>query len=56
VFTAPQEARREIEALSAALRLPLTQVGSIQPGEAKLQVLDALGKPLAVPRGYDHFA
>jgi len=56
VFTAPQSARREIEALSAALRLPLTQVGSIQPGEPKLQVLDARGKPLAVPRGYDHFA
>ena len=56
VFTTPQAARREIEALSAALRLPLTRVGSIQPGEPKLQLLDALGKPLAVPRGYDHFA
>jgi len=56
VFTAPQAARRDIEALSAALRLALTRVGSIQSGEAKLQVLDAQGKPLAVPRGYDHFA
>jgi thiamine-monophosphate kinase len=56
VFTAPQEARRDIEALSAALRLALTRVGSIQSGEAKLQVLDAQGKALAVPRGYDHFA
>jgi thiamine-monophosphate kinase len=56
LFTAPQSARGEVEALSAPLRLALTRVGSIQPGEAKLQMLDAQGKPMAVARGFDHFA
>ena len=56
LFTAPQSARRELEALSASLRLALTRVGSIRPGEAKLQLLDALGKSMAAGRGFDHFA
>jgi len=56
VFTAPQSARREVEALSTTLRLALTRVGSIQAGEAKLQLLDASGKPMALGRGFDHFA
>jgi thiamine-monophosphate kinase len=56
LFTAPQSARRELEALCASLRLALTRVGSIQPGEAKLQLLDALGNPMAAGRGFDHFA
>ena len=56
VFTAPQSARAAIEGLSQRLRLALTRVGSIQPGEAKLQVLDAHGMPMSVSRGFDHFA
>jgi thiamine-monophosphate kinase len=56
VFTAPQPARAQVEALSAALGLALTRVGSIQPGEPKLQLLDAQGKPMTAHRGYDHFA
>lgn len=56
VFTAPQSARKEIDALSGALRLPLTRVGAIQPGDAKLHLLDAAGKPMAAGRGFDHFA
>ena len=56
VFTAPQPARAQVEALSAALGLALTRVGSIQRGEPKLQLLDALGKPMTAARGYDHFA
>ncbi len=56
VFTAPQSARRQIESLSAPLRLALTRVGSIQTGEAKLQLLDAQGKSMAAGRGFDHFA
>jgi len=56
VFTAPQAARREIEALSVPLHLALTRVGSILPGAAKLQLLDAQGKPMAAGRGFDHFA
>jgi thiamine-monophosphate kinase len=56
IFTAPQPARAQIDALSRTLRLALTRVGSIQPGEAKLQLLDAQGGPLAAGRGFDHFA
>jgi thiamine-monophosphate kinase len=56
LFTAPQSARAQIAALSAALGLALSRVGAIQRGEPKLQVLDALGKPMAVARGFDHFA
>lgn len=56
VFTAPQSACREIEALSVALHLALTRVGSIQTGEAKLQLLDAQGKSMVAGRGFDHFA
>jgi thiamine-monophosphate kinase len=56
VFTAPQDARAQLEALSAAMRLALTRVGSIQPGEPKLQILDASGKPMTAARGFDHFA
>jgi thiamine-monophosphate kinase len=56
VFTAAQPARAEIEALSGTLGLALTRVGSIQTGEPKLQLLDAQGAPMAVPRGFDHFA
>ena len=55
-FTAPQAARGELAALSASLGLALTRVGSIQPGAAKLQLLDAAGKPMAAGRGFDHFA
>jgi thiamine-monophosphate kinase len=56
IFTAPQPARAQIEALSATLRLALTRVGSIQPGPARLHLLDARGKPMQAARGYDHFA
>jgi len=55
-FTAPQSSRDEIAALSADLALALTRVGSIQSGEPKLQVIDPQGRPLAVERGFDHFA
>jgi thiamine-monophosphate kinase len=56
VFTAPQSERPQVEKVSAALGLALTRVGSIQPGEPKLQLLDARGKPMPAARGYDHFA
>jgi len=56
IFTAPHATRGQIEALSVSLGLALTRVGSIQPGDAKLQLLDAHGKPMAVARGFDHFA
>jgi thiamine-monophosphate kinase len=56
LFTAPQGARAQLEALSAALRLPLARVGSIQPGEQKLQILDVNGRAMTAERGWDHFA
>ena len=56
LFTAPQASRGELQALSSELKLALTRVGSIQAGEARLQVLDAQGRPMAVERGFDHFA
>jgi thiamine-monophosphate kinase len=55
VFTAPQGARNAVIDLSSELKLALTRVGSIQIGEAKLTVLDALGRPMTVGRGFDHF-
>jgi thiamine-monophosphate kinase len=56
LFTAPPERRDELAALSRELQLPLTRIGSIQPGAPRLQVLDAQGRPMAFRRGYDHFA
>jgi len=55
-FTAPQSRRDEVEALSREIDLPLARVGAIQKGDAKLQLLAANGRPMAVPRGFDHFA
>ena len=54
IFTARQNRRAELETLSTDLKLMLTRVGSIQKGD-KLQVLNAQGKPMALPRGFDHF-
>jgi len=56
VFSAPQSQRAEIELLGTDLKLALARVGSVQGGEARLQVLDAHGKPMPVGRGFDHFA
>ena len=56
VFTAPQANRAELAALASDLKLALSRVGSVQSGEARLQVLDARGRPMPVGRGFDHFA
>ena len=55
-FTAAQSRRGAIEALAAELGLPLARIGSIQPGEPKLSVLDARGQPMSWRPGFDHFA
>ena len=55
VFTAPQEKRADIAALSSELTLALSRVGSIQVGEPRLLVRDAQGRPMAVDHGFDHF-
>ena len=54
-FTAAQANRREIEALSAELAVPLTRIGKIHPG-AGLIVKDAQGHAMTLEiKGYDHF-
>ncbi len=56
VFTAGQEARSALEALARELSLPLTRVGAIQARPTRLVLLDAGGREMAPPAGYDHFA
>jgi thiamine-monophosphate kinase len=56
VFAAAQASRGALEALSSDLELSLSRVGSIQSGEPGLLVLDDQGRPMAVGRGFDHFA
>jgi thiamine-monophosphate kinase len=55
VFTAAQGRRADLEALSRELALPLTRIGAIRSGDARLTVLDAEGKPMQVPSSFDHF-
>jgi thiamine-monophosphate kinase len=56
VFTAREERRPDIEALSREMKLALARVGSIQKGDATLQVLDAERRAMPLARGFDHFA
>jgi thiamine-monophosphate kinase len=56
IFTAPQQRRVEIEALSKELGLALSRIGTINTGAPKLVVLDAAGKPMTFRGGFDHFA
>jgi thiamine-monophosphate kinase len=55
LFTAPASARGAIEALGSPLGLRLSRVGEIRAGGG-LTVLDARGAPIALTRGFDHFA
>jgi thiamine-monophosphate kinase len=55
LFTAPPEASETILRLSAELRLPLTAIGTIEPGAAA-RLVDAAGKVVPVAAaGYRHF-
>ena len=55
LFTAPPEASETILRLSAELRLPLTAIGTIEPGAA-VRLVDAKGKIVPVgAAGYRHF-
>lgn len=56
LFTAPSSRRAALESLSGELGLPLTRIGVIETGAAKLVVRDASGEPMAHRGGYDHFA
>jgi len=55
LFTAAAARRADLEALSRELALPLTRIGAIQSGEARLTVLDARRQPMPVRPGFDHF-
>lgn len=55
VFTAPPARRGEVEAIGRELGLALARVGTIERGAPALTVLDAEGRPVPLPRGYDHF-
>lgn len=55
-FTAPPAHREKITALSAALKLPLTRIGTITSGQG-LIVKDAQGNAMTMEiTGYDHFS
>jgi thiamine-monophosphate kinase len=56
LFTAAQERRMELEGLSRDLSIPLSRIGTLNAGAAKLMVLDAAGKPIEFRGGFDHFA
>jgi len=56
LFTAPRERRREIDALSRELGVPLTRIGAIQSGQPRLTIVDGAGKPVTFRGGFDHFA
>jgi len=55
LFTAAPARRADLESLSRELALPLTRIGAIQAGEARLTVLDAKRKPMQVKPAFDHF-
>ena len=56
LFTAAPARRADLEALARELGLPLTRIGTIQSGEARLAVLDARGEAMRFKPGFDHFA
>jgi thiamine-monophosphate kinase len=55
-FTAAPAQRQALEALARELGLPLTRIGAMREGEAKLEVLDSAGQPLGYRGAFDHFA
>ena len=56
LFTAAPRERTALESLSRELGTRVTRIGSVQPGEPRLTVLDRDGRTLAHRGGYDHFA
>jgi len=55
LFTARRESRVALESLAAELGLPLSRIGTIEAGAARLVVRDASGAPMAYRGSYDHF-
>jgi thiamine-monophosphate kinase len=56
LFTVARERRREVQALSRELGVPLTLIGGVQSGQPRLVIADAVGKPMPFKGGFDHFA
>ncbi|MEJ2174576.1 MAG: thiamine-phosphate kinase [bacterium] len=56
IFTAGQDRRPTVASLATELGIPLSRVGAIQATPTRLVVLDADGRTIATPAGYDHFA
>ena len=55
VFTAAPRRREALDALAGELGLPLSRIGTIEAGDAKLVVRNAEGEPVPYRRSYDHF-
>lgn len=56
-FTAPASNRERIDAISSRVALPLTRIGTMHEGEARVQVRDERGQILNVlTAGFDHFS
>ena len=56
-FTAPENRREEIDAISATTVVVLTRIGKMRAGNPQVTVLDAHGAPMDNPRtGFDHFS
>jgi thiamine-monophosphate kinase len=56
LFTAPEGAEETLKALSARLDLPITAVGRVTEGAAKVTLLDESGRELALTKGgWTHF-
>jgi thiamine-monophosphate kinase len=55
-FTAAPAQRAAIEALGAELALPLTRIGTMVAGTARVEVLDAAGRALPYRPAFDHFS
>jgi thiamine-monophosphate kinase len=55
LFTAPQAARAAIRKLAASAGVACSRVGTIRP-ETTLAIVDAEGRAIVPPRGFDHFA
>jgi len=56
VFTAGQSERAAVAALAQDLGIALSRVGAVQATPSSLVVLDAAGRSMAIPAGFDHFA
>ncbi len=56
-FTAPPQNREIIDGIAAATGIALTRIGTMQAGDAAVEVRDERGMPMNLPvAGFDHFS